>query len=293
MHYLLVALAVAFSQVHGLPVKRDLAPTDVQILQFALTLEHAENAFYTEALSKFDEQSFRDAGFADFTRGRFVEISQHEATHVQFLTAKLGSDAPAACTYNFPYSDVQSFVALSQVLEGVGTSAYLGSTHFLQNEDNLAGATSILTIESRQQAWIAGAISQTNPWSGSFDTPLGFNQVFTLASPFIVSCPPSNPTLPFSPFPNLNISDNAQPGQSVQLTYNGDASNGGQFLAIFSGLNTTFVPINSDKTATLPSRLQGTTYALVSSDGSTVTDGSTVAGPAILVFPFDSSTDNS
>jgi hypothetical protein len=39
--------------------------------------------------------------------------------------------------------------------------------------------------------------------------PLDANSVFTLASQFIVSCPPSNPPLPFTAFPSLKI--NAQP----------------------------------------------------------------------------------
>lgn len=83
-------------------VKRaaDASPTVTQILQFALTLEHLENAFYAGGLAKYDENDFTDGGLPDWARGRFVQIGEHEASHVQFLTAALGNAAPAPCTYS-------------------------------------------------------------------------------------------------------------------------------------------------------------------------------------------------
>jgi hypothetical protein len=39
----------------------------------------------------------------------------------------------------------------------------------------------------------------------TFSQPLDPNSVFSLASQFIVSCPPSNPPLPFSAFPSLAV----------------------------------------------------------------------------------------
>lgn len=72
---------------------------DTQILQYALTLEYLENAFYTGALDKYDAKAFTDAGFAPWVRGRFEQIMDHEKTHVKFLQTALGSAAPQACNY--------------------------------------------------------------------------------------------------------------------------------------------------------------------------------------------------
>ena len=74
--------------------------TDTELLQFAMTLELLENTFYHEALDKFDDKAFADAGFPSWVRGRFLQIKQHEETHVDFLRGILGDKAPQACEYN-------------------------------------------------------------------------------------------------------------------------------------------------------------------------------------------------
>jgi Ferritin-like domain len=72
---------------------------DVDILNFALTLEHLENAFYTQGLSRFTQKDFVDAGFPDWSYGRLKQIANHEAAHVQFLEGTLGDKATKPCTY--------------------------------------------------------------------------------------------------------------------------------------------------------------------------------------------------
>lgn len=73
---------------------------DIGILQYALTLEHLEDAFYTQALAKYSAEDFKKAGFPDYVRKRFVQIGKHEQDHVDYLTAALGVNATKPCSYS-------------------------------------------------------------------------------------------------------------------------------------------------------------------------------------------------
>lgn len=127
------------------------------------------------------------------------------------------------------------------------------------------------------------------------------NQVFSLASPFITSCPASNPPLPVSAFPPLTLTtESVVPGSVATLAFKETSAAASPFLAILSGPDTTFVPLTSVSmgaagtvaTAQIPAGLQGTVFAVVTSDKTAVTDDNTIAGPIVLDFPFDSSASN-
>lgn len=76
-----------------------MLPPDIDVLNFALTLEHLENTFYAQALAKYSAKDFENDGLPPWVRGRFEQILTHEATHVQFLTAALGDKAVKPCEY--------------------------------------------------------------------------------------------------------------------------------------------------------------------------------------------------
>ena len=80
------ALAVAAAAV---PVQRATAPTDVEILNYALTLEHLEATFYKEALAKFTPKDFADAGVGASFYNNLKEIASDEQNHVEFLTSAI------------------------------------------------------------------------------------------------------------------------------------------------------------------------------------------------------------
>ncbi|KIJ60862.1 hypothetical protein HYDPIDRAFT_31909 [Hydnomerulius pinastri MD-312] len=263
-------------------------PTEVDILNFALTLEHLENAFYTQGLQKYSQQDFLDENLPAWARGRWSQIAQHESTHVTFLEGALGDQAVQPCTYNFPDTDAKSFAAVSFLLETVGVSAYSGAAKYL-SADTVTAAAAILAVESRHSAWVNSAVLKENPWNTAFDTPLDLNQIYTLASSVITSCPSTNMALPVKAFPALTFPAGAAPGQTVQFTYNATSPSGTQCIAFLSGLNSTIVPIGSNNTITIPSNLQGVVFAIVTTSNSTVTDADTVAGPAFLSFDFGSS----
>jgi Ferritin-like domain len=95
--------------------------SDTAVLNFALTLEHLENAFYTKALGMFDEAAFAAAGLPPFARGRFVQIGDHEKTHVAFLTQALGDKATQPCTYDLyvPFSPITFFLFFSNLTHDI------------------------------------------------------------------------------------------------------------------------------------------------------------------------------
>ncbi|OCB87715.1 hypothetical protein A7U60_g5242 [Sanghuangporus baumii] len=281
----------------ALPLKRwsSEIPDDV-ILNFALTLEHLEAAFYQEGLALFDEAAFEAAGFPAFARGRIVQISENEQTHVSVLSGILGPGATQPCNYSFPLTDVSSFVDMSAIFEGVGTAAYTGAANLLADPSHVTEAASILATEARQAAWVMSAVKKQNPWSTSFEANM--NQAFSLAAAFITSCPSTNPSLPVSAFPPLSVtSANNVPGGSITVSFDPSAneiaeSNTPLFLALLTGLRKLFVPLSSNAdgtwTATLPGDLQGTVYALVTNNNGWAADYDTVAGVALLQSPFDS-----
>jgi len=97
-------------------------------------------------------------------------------------------------------------------------SAYLYKSQFISNKQYLVAAASILGIESRHQALIT-EFTGRDGIPNAFETPLTGSEVISLAGPFFVSCPASNPMLPFKSFAPLTVTT-ASPavGQPVSFT---------------------------------------------------------------------------
>lgn len=128
---LLAALTVGLSVAVPVEIeKRHVVSTpvvnDVDILNYALTLEYLERKFYSEGLTKFSRADFIKAGFADPFYTNLEQIYSDEKTHVAFI-----SDALIAAkytptnelVYKFPFNNPLEFITLASVLEGVGVSA--------------------------------------------------------------------------------------------------------------------------------------------------------------------------
>jgi Ferritin-like domain len=125
------------------------AASDVAILNFALTLEYLEAAFYHEAISNGKVFNGETQNFARI-------VAAHEAAHVKFLKGALGSKAVASPKFNFKdtTSDQTKFEATATVLEDTGVQAYLGQVGNIKSKKILAAAGSILPVEARHAAWI-------------------------------------------------------------------------------------------------------------------------------------------
>lgn len=121
-----LALVILSSSVLSLPSERresDSSLTEIQALNFALSLEHFQSYFYKQ-LQQYEPQDFANAGLPPWSHGRYAQISSHELIHVQLLENILGDNAVQPCTYNFPDADLRSFVKTSNIVEAISSSAY-------------------------------------------------------------------------------------------------------------------------------------------------------------------------
>jgi rubrerythrin len=172
--------------------------TDVEVLQFALTLEHLENAFYREVGGQFDEKDYRRAeflrGFGDRVRGDVIEnvqdIGAHEQTHVDTLVKvleDLGEDPVEEACYDFGVDTVDDFANIARVLENTGVTAYTGSIADVDTPALATAGATIATVEARHASYL-NFLTGEDPFPAAFDTPKTRKEVFDAASGFIVEC---------------------------------------------------------------------------------------------------------
>lgn len=162
---------------------------DVAVLNYALTLEHLEYAFYRDGLEQFDEGAFGESPFNRPIRSFLEDIRDHERDHVETLTQvinDLGGEPVEEAEYDFGYSDVTSFLATAQALENTGVSAYDGAGQFLSDPGLLTAAGTIVAVEARHASYL-NLLNGTLPFPAAFETPLSRDEVLEIAGPFIVN----------------------------------------------------------------------------------------------------------
>jgi serine-rich repeat adhesion-like glycoprotein len=153
--------------------------TDVDILNFALTLEYLESTFYAEAKSR--------AKASGELKKLIALLAEDEQQHVEALTAtikQLGGKPVAEPKFDFPYNDTAGFLKLAQTFEDTGVSAYNGAAPSIKSKEVLAAAGSIVQVEARH----ASAIRLQNkeePAPDAFDPSLDEKQVLKAVEPFI------------------------------------------------------------------------------------------------------------
>jgi rubrerythrin len=184
-------------------------PSDVDILNYALTLERLEATFYRRVLSRFSQGDFENSdvfkGLGDYLRRNayenFQRISEHEDTHVETLVSVIrdagGRPVPAS-EYNFGITDVASAVRTAMVLENTGVRAYDGAiAHIFAAAYLTAGAT-IATVEARHAAYL-NLLNRTSPFPTAFDRPVAPRRICeNVQEAFITSSP-----RPYGPYKSL------------------------------------------------------------------------------------------
>ena len=150
---------------------------DVGILNYALTLEYLEAAFYNGAAAANLALSSQAAAFLKV-------VVRDENAHVAFLKKELGHKAAKSPEFEFGEANknVEKFMATAYILENTGVHAYLGQAPNIQNPAYLKAAASIVTIEARHAAVIGllneAAGNDIAP-EGPFDKPYTAKKVLT------------------------------------------------------------------------------------------------------------------
>lgn len=151
---------------------------DVKILNYALLLEFLENDFYIKSRAQANLQG--NAARA------FRVIQSHEATHVKFLKKALGSKARRKPKFDFGNNTQtqDKALALAQVLEDTGVTAYLGQATRILQPAVLAAAGTIVTIEARHAAFIR-ELNGKSFAPNAFDKPASMAKVLKAAGGFL------------------------------------------------------------------------------------------------------------
>lgn len=153
---------------------------DIDILNFALTLEYLETNFY--------KVKAKSVGLSGDAKSLAALIAGHEALHVEALVKAIkaaGGTPVKSPTFAFPVTDQKSFLKLAYLLENTGVSAYNGAGPSLSNKQYLAAAGSIVQVEARHAAAIGLLIGESVTPDGGFDRPLTKAQVLAKAGPLI------------------------------------------------------------------------------------------------------------
>ncbi len=156
---------------------------DIDILNFALTLEYLEAAFYEEAAGV--------KGLSSEVAGYVKTFGDEEQEHVDALTATIRDlggmpvEAPGV-DFGDAFSSADKFIALAITLEDTGVSAYNGAAPMIESKDLLATAGGIVQVEARHAAAIRYAAGE-DPAPEAFDPTLTADEVLAAVQPFVKS----------------------------------------------------------------------------------------------------------
>jgi rubrerythrin len=154
---------------------------DIGILNYALTLEYLETAFYADVVKS---GLFKGADLETIRK-----FGSEEAEHVQALTAAVkqlgGKPAPEPKT-EFPLKSAKSVLELAGTVENLGAAAYLGQAANIESAEVLASALAIHSVEGRHAAVLNTLLGEPITPDGAFAKPADVQTVLKSVEPFIV-----------------------------------------------------------------------------------------------------------
>ncbi len=154
---------------------------DLGIVNYALTLEYLEAAFYDEVA--------KSGLFKGPELALIKQIGEAEQQHVDALTAtskQLGGPVAKEPKAQFPLDDAKSVLDLAATVENLGAAAYLGQAANIEDPEILAAALSIHSVEGRHAA-VLNVLTGAEPTpDGAFAQPADMQTVLDEVQPFLV-----------------------------------------------------------------------------------------------------------
>lgn len=157
------------------------AAPDVEIVNYALTLEQVEADFYRDVV---------DSGLFGGRRLDLLKvIGDHELQHVEALTATvnaLGGTPVAKPETRFELESPRSVLRLAATIENLGAAAYLGQAGRIRSKEVLAAALAIHTVEARHASALNRLAGRSATPDGAFAKPASMDEVLPMVRRFIV-----------------------------------------------------------------------------------------------------------
>jgi hypothetical protein len=161
--------------------------SDVDVLNYALTLEYLEAEFY------------RQGNAAGLLSGKEAEyltaVQRDEESHVSTVmqtVQQIGGQPVEAPAVDFgdAFSSRDKYLTLSHTFENVGVQAYLGAAGFISDKAILQAAAGIFGVEARHAAIVGnllGLEAEGGVYMGATETPLSKDEVLAAVQPFLAS----------------------------------------------------------------------------------------------------------
>ncbi len=160
-------------------------PSDLEIVQYALTLEHLETDFYDAVIKA---GVVKDKALAEAA----TMIRDNEQEHVDALTKTVkqlgGTPKKPQTTFDAVIKGGEKKVLeTAATVENLGAAAYLGQAGLIKSKEVLAAALSIHSVEARHAAALNRAVGKTIVPDGAFAKPASMDEVLPQVKPFLKS----------------------------------------------------------------------------------------------------------